>query len=113
MQAKCPACGFELHAMYHLALLAPYPMEKLTKRTLRDKDVSIVSTDWDLVAPMCIACGWREQRAPKTERDVILTLMRELILRGADASDIEKMLRQSGISAIDILAASMPKLAQD
>ena len=108
----CPKCGAELHAFYKVTLCAPYPFTPgFSKSALRAKTVSIVAADHDLTHPMCIGCGWHDEPA-KTEADVILTLMRELVHRGMKPSELQSLLHQSPVGAVDLLAATYPKIAE-
>lgn len=110
--APCPNCTKPLNALYHLTVCAPYPFVAFTKAAFRAKTVTIVAADHDLIKPWCGHCGWTEA-APKSQSDVIQTLMRELIDRGMKPTDLQGLLKESKTSAVDMLAACHPKLSEE
>ena len=109
----CPGCGAALNALYHVTVCAPFPFSPgFTKAAFRASTVSIVAADHDLVKPWCGHCGWRETNHARTQSDVIQTLMRELIDRGMKPSELQGLLQQSTVSAVDVLAATYPKITE-
>jgi hypothetical protein len=109
--SPCPGCSQPLIALYHITVCAPHPFPGFTKAAFRASTVSIVAADHDLTAPFCGHCGWTKD-APKSQSDVIQTLMRELIERGMKPTDLQGLLKESNTSAVDMLAACHPKLSE-
>jgi hypothetical protein len=111
----CSQCGAPLHALYNVTLSAPWPWDNVgfTKGTIKTTKVGIVAASWDTAQPFCASCGHRdEDHREAAKSEVILRLMRELIIRGASPSEVQKLVGSS-TSSIDVLAATYPKIAQD
>ena len=108
----CPqrGCKGKLAGLYNVTMAAPYPFRQVgfSKGAIRSNRVGITAVIWEATSVYCPTCGWHpEERREAAKSEIITRLMRELILHGVRPSRVQEVVG-SGVSAIDVLAATHP-----
>lgn len=105
---QCQHCGNDLWAFTNVKLCSPWPLPGVSKAVIRDRRVAIAAADVSEARPFCPKCGWKLDDPARTKDEVIQDLMRELLLRGMEAGELQRVVG-GNVSAIDLLAACYPK----